>query len=185
MEVIFGVIFHFIGGFASGSFYIPYKKVKGWAWESFWIVGGLFSWLIVPPLAAWLTIPGFADIIRHTDGSVLFWTYVMGVLWGIGGLTYGLGVRYLGVSLGSTIILGLCATFGALVPPIYYNLSPHAGKDTFTGMVQSHWGQMVLLGMAVCIIGIVICGKAGMMKEKDLAKNDVAAANNKDYRFGL
>ena len=64
MQVILGVIFHFIGGFASGSFYIPYKKVKGWHWESFWIVGGLFSWLIVPPLAAWLTIPGFADMIK-------------------------------------------------------------------------------------------------------------------------
>jgi L-rhamnose-H+ transport protein len=185
MQIIFGVFYHFLGGFASGSFYIPYKKVKGWAWESFWIVGGIFSWLIVPPLAAWLTIPGFADIIHHTDGSILFWTYVMGVLWGIGGLTYGLGVRYLGVSLGSTIILGLCATFGALVPPIYYNFSPHAGKDTFTAMLHTHWGQMVLLGMLICITGIIICGKAGMMKEKDLSKNDVAAANNKDYRFGL
>jgi L-rhamnose-H+ transport protein len=69
MEVIFGVIFHFIGGFASGSFYIPYKKVKGWAWESFWIVGGIFSWLIVPPLAAWLTVPHFMDIIRATHGN--------------------------------------------------------------------------------------------------------------------
>ena len=71
MGVILGVIFHFIGGFASGSFYIPYKKVRGWAWESYWITGGLFSWLIVPPLAAWLTIPGFADIIKHTSTSAI------------------------------------------------------------------------------------------------------------------
>ncbi|HNU88705.1 MAG TPA: L-rhamnose/proton symporter RhaT, partial [Ferruginibacter sp.] len=47
MGVILGVIFHFIGGFASGSFYMPYKKVKQWSWESLWITGGLFSWLIV------------------------------------------------------------------------------------------------------------------------------------------
>ncbi len=185
MGIIFGVIFHFIGGFASGSFYIPYKKVKGWAWESFWIVGGIFSWLIVPPLAAWLTIPGFADIIKNTGISVLGWTYLMGVLWGIGGLTYGLGVRYLGVSLGSTIILGLCAVFGSLVPSVYYNFFPKDGKDTITMMMQSHWGQMVLLGIGICVIGIIICGKAGTMKEKDLAKNGDAAAVNKDYRFGL
>src|ERR1700712_2093117 len=112
MGIILGVIFHFIGGFASGSFYMPYKKVKGWSWESFWIVGGLFSWLIVPPVAAYLTIPGFDDIIRNSKGSVIGATFLMGLLWGIGGLTYGLGVRYLGVSLGSSIILGLCSVFG-------------------------------------------------------------------------
>ena len=95
MNVILGVIFHFLGGFASGSFYIPYKKVKGWSWESYWIVGGLFSWLIVPPIAAWLTIPGFTEMISGAAGSTLGYTYLFGVLWGIGGLTYGLGVRYL------------------------------------------------------------------------------------------
>lgn len=128
MGIIFGVIFHFIGGFASGSFYMPFKKVKGWSWESFWIIGGLFSWLIVPPLAAALTIPDFFSIIKATDGKILFNTYLMGLLWGIGGLTYGLGVRYLGVALGSSIILGLCSFFGALVPSIYYsfNAKPHA-----------------------------------------------------------
>lgn len=185
MEVIFGVIFHFIGGFASGSFYIPYKKVKGWAWESFWIVGGLFSWLIVPPLAAWLTVPGFADIIRSTHGAVLAWTYFFGLLWGIGGLTYGLGVRYLGVSLGSTIILGLCSVFGALVPAVYYNFAPKAGKDSIVTLATTHWGQLVLLGIFICVIGIIICGRAGTLKEKDLAKEGAIANENKDYRFGL
>ena len=97
MQAILGVFFHFIGGFASGSFYMPYKKVKGWHWESFWIVGGIFSWFIVPPLAAYLTIPGFADIIKYAGAATLGITYLFGVLWGIGGLTYGLGVRYLGV----------------------------------------------------------------------------------------
>ena len=168
MQVILGVLFHFIGGFASGSFYIPYKKVKGWHWESYWIVGGLFSWLIVPPLAAWLTIPGFAEIIRATDFSTLFITFFFGLLWGIGGLTYGLGVRYLGVSLGSSIILGLCMVFGALIPSIYYDFSPVEGKDTFSAMASSDWGLIVLAGLVVCVLGIIICGKAGMMKEKQL-----------------
>jgi L-rhamnose-H+ transport protein len=183
--IIFGVIFHFIGGFASGSFYIPYKKVKGWAWESYWIVGGLFSWLIVPPLAAWLTIPHFTEIIAATDGGILFYTYLFGLLWGIGGLTYGLGVRYLGVSLGSTIILGLCAVFGSLIPSVYYNFSPEAGKDTITDLATTHWGQLVLLGIGICVVGIIICGKAGMMKEKELKAGQADVEDNKDYRFGL
>ena len=95
MGVVLGVIFHFIGGFASGSFYMPFKKVKGWAWESYWIIGGIFSWLIVPPLAAWITLPGFSDIIKNASSDSIFYTIIFGILWGVGGLTYGLGVRYL------------------------------------------------------------------------------------------
>ena len=168
MQVILGVIFHFIGGFASGSFYMPYKKVKGWSWESYWIVGGLFSWLVVPPLAAWLTIPDFGEIISKTDNSTLFYTYLFGLLWGIGGLTYGLGVRYLGVSLGSSIILGLCMVFGAMIPSIYYQYFPEQGKDTIGIIAGNQWGLMVLAGLLVCILGIIICGRAGTMKEREL-----------------
>jgi len=188
MQVLLGVIFHFIGGFASGSFYIPYKKVKGWHWESYWIVGGLFSWLIMPPLAAWLTIPGFAEIIKGTSFSTLAYTYMFGVLWGIGGLTYGLGVRYLGVSLGSSIILGLCMVFGSLIPSIYYNFSPVEGKDTFNEMISSNWGLTVLAGLLVCVLGIIICGKAGMMKEKQInaAGTDPHGMEVRaEYKFGL
>lgn len=188
MGVILGVIFHFIGGFASGSFYMPYKKVRGWAWESYWIVGGIFSWLIVPPLAAYLTIPGFADIIRQTSVSTLGYTYLFGLLWGIGGLTYGLGVRYLGVSLGSSIILGLCMVFGALIPSIYYQFFPQAGKDTIGIIAGSHWGLTVLGGLVLCVIGIIICGRAGVMKEKQLKANSAlgstgtANGNSLKYR---
>ena len=89
MQVILGIIFHFTGGFASGSFYMPFRKVSGWSWESYWIIGGLFSWLIVPPIAAWLTLPGFSSIISSADFSVIRYTVLFGVLWGIGGLTYG------------------------------------------------------------------------------------------------
>lgn len=82
MGAILGVLYHFLGGFASGSFYIPYKKVKGWSWESYWIVGGIFSWLIVPPLAAYLTIPGFLDVIKEASSSVLFYTFFIRIVMG-------------------------------------------------------------------------------------------------------
>ena len=181
MGAVLGVIFHFLGGFASGSFYMPYKRVKGWSWESFWIVGGLFSWLIVPPLAAFLTIPDFMDIIRGASSQVIGTTFLMGLLWGIGGLTYGLGVRYLGVSLGSSIILGLCSFFGALVPSIYYYFNPKDGKDTISDLFGTSWGRMVLLGLFLCIVGIVICGKAGGMKDKDLGKSHVDGSGSEFY----
>jgi len=116
MGAIFGLIFHSLGGFASGSFYIPYRKIQVWSWESAWIVGGVFSWILVPFLAAYLTIPDFMSIILQTESDILFWTYAFGVLWGIGGLTFGLAMRYLGMSLGMSIALSLCSIFGALVP---------------------------------------------------------------------
>ncbi|HEX5026571.1 MAG TPA: L-rhamnose/proton symporter RhaT [Agriterribacter sp.] len=188
MQVILGVFYHFIGGFASGSFYTPFKKVKGWAWESYWIAGGIFSWLIVPPLAAYLTIPNFTTIIKETSGDTMGITYLFGVLWGIGGLTYGLGVRYLGISLGTSIILGLCMVFGSLIPSIYYNFFPQEGKDTFSMLVHSTWGLYVLAGLAVCVLGIILCGKAGIMKEKQLsaAGTDPHGMEIKtEYKFGL
>lgn len=181
MGVILGVIFHFIGGFASGSFYVPFKKVKQWSWESYWIVGGLFSWLIVPPLAAWITLPGFSKIISSTSGDTIFYTILFGVLWGIGGLTYGLGVRYLGMSLGNSVVLGFCSAFGALVPSIYYNMFPAHGKTTLSEMLTNTWGLVVLLGVAICLAGIYVCGRAGILKEREMSdekkKQSVAEFN--------
>ena len=172
MQAALGIIFHFIGGFASGSFYLPFKKVKSWSWESYWLVGGLFSWLIVPPLAAILTVPSFVSVISVTPGSVIGLTYFMGILWGIGGLTYGLGIRYLGMSLGNSVTLGYCAAFGALIPPIYYSLNHVDGKVSFHELLGSAGGQLVLLGVAICLVGIGICGYAGMVKEKDMNSNE-------------
>ena len=177
MGTLLGIIFHSIGGFAAGSFYMPFKKVKGWAWESYWIVGGFFSWLIIPVLAAFLTLPGFSNLISEADASTKFITFFMGLLWGIGGLTYGLGIRYLGMSLGNSVILGFCSTFGALVPSIYYDLYPSPGKIAFSDMLYSSGGQLVLLGVLICLIGIGTLGKAGMIKEAEWSKENKLTGN--------
>ncbi|MFN5761807.1 MAG: L-rhamnose/proton symporter RhaT, partial [Sphingobacteriales bacterium] len=110
--------------------------------------------------------------------------YVFGVLWGIGGLTYGLGVRFLGVSLGSSIILGLCMIFGALIPAIFYDFKPTPDKDTFSQMLATDWGRIVLMGLVVCIVGIIVSGKAGMMKEKELSA-DASKNTSSEYKFTL
>ncbi|MHA4806643.1 L-rhamnose/proton symporter RhaT [Flavitalea flava] len=168
MQVIFGIIFHFIGGFASGSFYMPFKKVREWAWESYWIVGGLFSWLIIPPLAAYITVPHFGEIISSASSGTLAWTFFWGILWGGGGLMYGLGMRYLGMSLGNSVLLGFTSAFGALVPSIYYNFTHTPGKTTFNELLTTSWGQIVLAGVVLCLAGIFLCGRAGVLKEKEL-----------------
>lgn len=170
MQAILGVLFHSIGGIAAGSFYMPYNKVKGWAWESYWMVGGVVSWLILPPIIAWLTIPEFLNIILSSSGTIVSFTFLMGLFWGIGGLSYGLGVRYLGMSLGNSITLGFSAAFGAIVPSVYYSFTPTVGKVSFTDMIVDPGGQVVLLGVLICVFGIAVCGKAGMLKEKEFSK---------------
>jgi L-rhamnose-H+ transport protein len=172
MNALLGVLFHSLGGFASGSFYIPFKKVKDWSWETYWLAGGIFSWLIVPFLAAWMTVPGFLNIISNATGDTKFYTYLFGILWGIGGLTFGLSMRYLGLSLGMSVALGLCSAFGALVPSIYYIFNPKPGSQSLIDMVSNTSGQIVLLSVIVCLIGIGICGKAGMMKEERLSEEE-------------
>ncbi|MBD1424668.1 L-rhamnose/proton symporter RhaT [Sphingobacterium arenae] len=183
MNALAGVLFHFIGGFASGSFYVPYKKVRGWSWEAMWILGGLFSWIIVPPIAAWLTIPNFGDIIREADASTLGYTYLFGLLWGIGGLTYGLGVRYLGVSLGSSVMLGLSMVFGSLMPAIYYFFNQSPGKQGIDYFFTTNAGICVMIGLLVCIVGIYLCGRAGILKERSLAS--LSAEAKLGYNFGV
>src|ERR1700744_2133466 len=113
-----GVVFPWLGGLASGSFYVPYRGVKKWSWETYWLVGGFFSWIIAPWILASMMTNDLLEVIRQQRPSTLWWSYFFGAMWGLGGLTFGLTMRYLGMSLGMAIALGFCAAFGTLVPPI-------------------------------------------------------------------
>jgi len=163
-----GVILHALGGFAAGSFYIPYKKVRGWAWETYWLVGGFFSWIIAPWAVGLLTCPGLLGVLRGASSKTLLWTYLFGVMWGIGGLTFGLSMRYLGLSLGMALSLGFCAVFGTLVPPVF--------EGRIAGLVATTSGRVVILGILVCLAGIAMCGRAGMRKEKELSEAEKKAS---------
>jgi L-rhamnose-H+ transport protein len=156
---ILGVMFHWLGGLASASFYVPYRGVRNWAWETYWLAGGVFSWLLVPlAVASFMTHDLFA-VLRETPGNAIFWCYLFGMLWGFGGLTFGLTMRYLGLSLGMALALGYCAAFGTLVPPIF--------RGEFVNQVLgTRSGQIILLGVAVCLCGIVLAGMAGIAKER-------------------
>ncbi|MGE5360081.1 MAG: L-rhamnose/proton symporter RhaT [Bacteroidales bacterium] len=156
-----GVVLHWIGGFAAASFYIPYRGVKRWSWETYWLVGGVFSWIIAPWVLAWLLVPNVTGILRAAQPSTLFWAYLFGVLWGFGGLTFGLTMRYLGIALGMAVALGYTAAFGTLMPPIF------AGQ--FGQILASGSGKVILLGVVVCLAGIVVSGMAGMSKERELS----------------
>ena len=163
-----GVVLHALGGFAAGSFYIPFKKVRKWAWETYWLVGGFFSWVIAPWVVACLICPDVMAILRDAPKSSLLWSYVFGVLWGIGGLTFGLTMRYLGMSLGYALALGFCAAFGTIIPPVF--------NGQIGGMLSRPSGIVTLGGVLVCLAGIAVCGKAGVSKERELSADQKKAA---------
>lgn len=160
MNPILGVFFHWLGGLASGSFYVPFKGVKKWSWEVYWLAGGFFSWIIAPWIVASITTPDLITVLTEQSASTLFWTYFWGAMWGFGGLTFGLTMRYLGMSLGMAVALGLTALFGTYMPPIF--------DGTLIEKLHTIPGQIILIGMIVCLVGIMIAGAAGLSKEKEM-----------------
>src|SRR5271155_3275260 len=176
---LLGVLFHWLGGLASGSFYVPYRRVKSWAWETYWLVGGFFSWIIVPWILAFTMTSDLSRVLHQAPVRSIFWTYFFGVLWGLGGLTFGLTMRYLGMSLGMAVALGYTAAFGTLMPPIF--------RGQFVTMVLgTRSGLTILAGVAICLLGIVFAGAAGMSKEKEMSEQQKRAAIKEfDLKKGL
>ena len=178
-----GVIFHWLGGLASGSFYVPYKGVRKWSWEVYWLVGGFFSWIICPWVIAGLMTHGLLDVVKQQSGSTLWWTYFFGAMWGFGGLTFGLTMRYLGMSLGMGVALGYCAAFGTLMPPILKALMPNIPvASSIIDIAKSTSGQVILAGVVVCLVGIAIAALAGWTKEKEMPEEQKKVAI-KEFNF--
>ncbi|HWB82703.1 MAG TPA: L-rhamnose/proton symporter RhaT [Bryobacteraceae bacterium] len=163
-----GVFFHWLGGLASGSFYVPFRGVRKWSWETFWLVGGVFSWIIAPWVIGSFMTNDLLAVLHETSWNTIFWCYFWGVLWGFGGLTFGLTMRYLGMSLGMAMVLGYCAAFGTLMPPIFHG--------TFMSqVVGTISGHAILIGVGVCLLGIAVAGFAGMSKEKEMSAEQKTA----------
>src|SRR5271157_2686421 len=158
-----GVFFHWLGGLASGSFYVPYRGVRRWSWETYWLVGGFFSWIIAPWFLGSLLTKDLFQVLSEAPARTLFWSVFFGLLWGVGGLTFGLTMRFLGLSLGMAVVLGLCAAFGTLMPPLF--------AGVFRSQVlETRSGQVILFGIFVCLVGIAMAGLAGASKERTMSR---------------
>jgi L-rhamnose-H+ transport protein len=174
-----GVFFHWLGGLASASFYVPYRGVKHWAWETYWLVGGFFSWIIVPWILALTMTNDLFAVLHEAPARSILWSYIFGVLWGLGGLTFGLTMRYLGMSLGMAVALGYTAAFGTLMPPIFRGEFAREVLGTRSGMV-------ILAGVAVCLLGIAFAGAAGVSKEREMSDEQKRASIKEfDLKRGL
>lgn len=174
-----GVLFHWLGGLASASFYVPYRSVRRWSWEIFWLTGGLFSWLFAPWLLAGVRTNDLFGVLARTPNFTMFWCIAFGMLWGLGGLTYGLTMRYLGLSLGMAVVLGLCTVFGTLIPPIVQG-------DFAEKLLITASGKIILFGLAITLTGIFVVALAGAQKDRLLnAEQKTAAIAEFDFGKGI
>ncbi len=174
MNSIIGLLIIALGSFGQSSSYVPIKKVKDWSWESFWLSQGVFAWLVFPFLGALLAVPSghsLGEILSSGDGAALK-AMGYGVLWGIGGLTFGLSMRYLGVALGQSISLGTCSAFGTIIPAMM------VGTDLFTGK-----GLALLIGVSIALAGIAVIGYAGGLRAQNMTEEQKKAAV-KDFALG-
>jgi len=174
-----GVIFHWIGGFCSATNFIPFRRIKRWSWEVYWIIQGFAAWIIAPSLLASIFVPHVWSILAQawrTDPSSIKYAILFGILWGVGGITFGLAIRYLGIALGYAIALGLCAFFGTLVPPIYHG--------EIASLFHQTSGRYILFGVFVCLIGVAVNGAAGYSKENEITPEEKLEAGERDYNFG-
>lgn len=179
MEIVIGLLIIAIGAFCQSSCYVPINKIKDWSWESYWIVQGVFAWLLLPFLGALLAVPeghSLFELFTAEQSFNIWMTILFGVLWGVGGLTFGLSMRYLGVALGQSIALGTCAGLGTIMGPILLNVF-FPEQDPLSKLTFS-----VILGVVVCLLGIAIIGVAGSMKSAGLSEEEKKAAV-KDFNF--
>ncbi len=165
MEIIIALLIIAAGSFCQSSSYVPINKVKSWSWESYWLAQGLFAWIVFPLAGALLAMPEGYSIsnLFGMEGAPM--AVVYGALWGVGGLTFGLSMRYLGVALGQSIALGTCSGLGTLLPALF------AGEDLFHGK-----GLVLLVGVAITLAGIAVIGYAGSLRSQTMSEEERRAA---------
>jgi L-rhamnose-H+ transport protein len=170
-----GVVYHWIGGFASATNFIPFRGIKRWSFEIYWIIQGFAAWIVAPLLICLIFVPGTFSILhdapRHVIYSAIFW----GMLWGVGGLTFGLSVRYLGIALGYAIALGFCTAFGTLIPPMMHG--------QLMAIAHERSGQVVIGGVVLCLFAIAVNGVAGWLKEHEVTEEEKLEAGERDFSF--
>lgn len=157
---LLGTLLHAVGGISAASCYLPSTKTKGWSWNTFWLAQSVFAWFLVPLLLAWLTVPNFFSIIAEAPSKPLWMAFLLGGIYGFGGMSFGKAINHIGYSLTYTLAIGISAVVGTVMPLMVFG----GLEDFFT----KPGGCIVLLGMALSIVGVVICGWAGFKKEKDI-----------------
>jgi len=150
-----GLMLVFAGGAMQGSFILPQKYMRGWAWEQGWLLYSIAAMIFFPWLLVTLLVPEPGMVYANVGAGVVTRTALFGAGWGVGSVLFGLGVSRVGMALGFAIIISLTAAVGSVVPMAIQQPEKLASTQ----------GLMLMSGLAAVIAGIVLCAKAGSLKE--------------------
>lgn len=163
-NIFFGLFLIAMGAFSSGSFAIPFGKIKGWEWESYWLIYSIGAYMIFPFIACLIFVPEFVNIYKAMPSGILLRVFVLGIIYGIGNLSFGLSLRYLGISLGYALSLGLMLAIGTLIPPLI--------DGRLRIMIARSGGSLLITGVLVACCGIALSGWAGFLKDKVISGSE-------------
>ncbi|MGA2654025.1 MAG: L-rhamnose/proton symporter RhaT [Terracidiphilus sp.] len=161
MSIIAGIGWHVVGAASAASFYAPIEKVRKWSWETTWAVAGFFSWILLPISVSLLLLPSFGEFYSSMDPHLLLKVALFGAMWGVGNVGYGLTMRYLGMSLGIGVAIGVTLVVGTLIPPL------SNGQAALLFTTKS--GLLTMAGVLVALIGVAVVSYAGHQKEVQLS----------------
>ncbi|MBR8536685.1 rhamnose/proton symporter RhaT [Carboxylicivirga sediminis] len=177
LNILFGICLIALGAFASGSFAIPFVKVKKWQWESYWLIFSLAAYIVFPLLSCLIFSPEYLQVFKAIPSKTLLWVFFLGAVYGIGNLSFGLSLRYLGLSLGYALSLGLMLAIGTLVPPLI--------DGRLSSMFNTSGGNQLITGVIVACAGIGLVGYTGYLKDKYISETSTESIREFHYSKGV
>ncbi len=162
------------GAFSAGSFAIPFGQIRDWKWETYWFIYSFGAYTLFPLAACIIFTPDFISVYRTVPSEILFRVFLLGAVYGIGNLSFGLSLRYLGISLGYALSLGLILALGTLIPPLI--------DGRLKIMIDSSGGSLLIAGVAIACFGIALSGIAGYLKDRKTSGSRNQNANS-EFNF--
>lgn len=172
---LLGTLLHAIGAGSAALCYTPQKAIRAWHWQTYWLVQAFFCWFALPWLVAWILVPDLASVLAAAPRDAMLKSYLLGALYGVGGIAFGVSIRHIGFSLTYAIAIGISCALGTLAMPIY--------KGQLAETLAKAGGGFVIGGVVLGAVAIVLTGIAGFRKERELAEAGTPTRFN--ARLGL
>ncbi|MBM3881308.1 MAG: rhamnose:proton symporter [Verrucomicrobia bacterium] len=179
------IVFHAIGAAAAACCYAPQKKVKGWSWQSYWLAQAMFCWLLLPIASAFLTVPGFWLVVQTAPPDAMVRTFLLGIVYGVGGTAFGMAIRYVGFSITYASAIGISTVVGtayAITKGDSTLAAAGANVQAFLDRAGANW---VVVGIAIGVVGVALCGLAGRWKERDQTQGGGSAPADRNLLTGF